>query len=133
MMFRVHDRRSYNLEQIAVMVSAFKTTYGSLSMGTNVNHDDVRETLARIILWHFDLGERDPVRLSNLALRTLVDDLPPDEGATASDALCRQRHRYPFKKKKSGPIGCWRACRLPGRVRAESPRRLLPGFSQRSS
>jgi|KBSMisStaDraftv2_1062788.scaffolds.fasta_scaffold648833_1 hypothetical protein len=79
MMFHVHDRRSYNLEHIAVMVSAFETTYGSLSMETNVNDDDVREMLARIILWHFDLGERDPVRLSNLALRTLVDGLPPDE------------------------------------------------------
>jgi len=64
MMFHVHDRRSYNLEHIAVMVSAFETTYGSLSMETNVNDDDVREMLARIILWHFDLGERDPVRLS---------------------------------------------------------------------
>jgi hypothetical protein len=78
MMFHVEDR-SYDPEDIAVMVSAFETAYGSLSMEANVNIDDVRETLARIILWHFDLGEREPVRLSNLSLRTLVDGLPPDE------------------------------------------------------
>jgi hypothetical protein len=84
MMFRVEDR-TYNPEQIAVMVSAFETAYGSLSMGTNVNIDDVRETLARIVLWHFDLGERDPVRLSKLSVRTLVDGLPPDESVIAGE------------------------------------------------
>jgi hypothetical protein len=89
MMFHADDR-SYDPEQIAVMGSAFERACGSLSTWTNVNDDDVRETLARIILWHFDLGERDPVRLSNLALDTFASAAPPpDDSATGSE-----RHTY---------------------------------------
>jgi hypothetical protein len=76
MMFNAGDR-TYNPEQIAVMGSALERAF-SLSTWMNGNNDNVRETLARIVLWHFDLGERDPVRLSNLALRTLASCSPPD-------------------------------------------------------
>jgi hypothetical protein len=81
-MFQACDR-IYGPEHIAVMGSAFERTCGSLSTWTNDNNDDVRETLARIILWHFDLGEHDPVRLSNLALDTFVSCRPSDDSATA--------------------------------------------------
>jgi hypothetical protein len=85
MMFHVDDR-TYDPEQIAVMGSAFERACGSLSAWTNGNNDDVRETLARIILWHFDLGERDPARLSNLALHTLASGRPPDDCATGGES-----------------------------------------------
>jgi hypothetical protein len=84
MMFHVHDR-AYDPEQIAVMGSALDGACGSLSSWANGNSDDVKETLARIILWHFDLGARDPLRLSNLALHTLASGRPPDDPATGGE------------------------------------------------
>jgi hypothetical protein len=82
MMFHADDR-IYDPEQIAVMGSAFERASGSLSACTNGNNGDVRETLARIILWHFDLGERDPARLSRLALNTFASARPSDDSAAA--------------------------------------------------
>jgi hypothetical protein len=71
MMWYVGDR-SYNPEQVAVMGLAFERASGSLSSLPDGNNNDVREMLARIVLWRFDLGVRDPVRLSELALDDLV-------------------------------------------------------------
>jgi hypothetical protein len=86
MMFHVEDR-TYTPEQISVMGSAFERACASLSTWTNGNVDDVRETLARIIFWHFTLGEHDPARLSNLALSTLADIQSPDESAAGVNVI----------------------------------------------
>jgi hypothetical protein len=73
------------------MGSAFETACFSLSMWTTGNIDDVREMLARIGLWHFNLGECDPARLSDLALDTLANTWPPDEGTTEVRVTAGQR------------------------------------------
>ena len=86
MMFHVEDR-TYNPEDIVVLGSAFDRAFGALSTWTTGNTDNVRERLARIILWRFDLGERDPARLSNFALHTLADGWPRDESATGGERL----------------------------------------------
>ena len=53
------------------MTTAFDRVCQSLSPRINDN-EAVREALAQIILRHVDLGERDPVRLSDVAIRELV-------------------------------------------------------------
>jgi hypothetical protein len=58
----------YDPETVAVMTAAFDTVCGSLSSRMNSN-DDVKQTLALIILRHIDQGERDAVRLADVAYR----------------------------------------------------------------
>ncbi len=60
--------RSYSPETIAVMSAAFDRASQSVSKWMNGN-DDVKRTLALIILRHVDRGERDPERLAEVAFR----------------------------------------------------------------
>ena len=61
----------YDPETVAVMTAAFDTVCGSLSNRMNGN-DDVKRTLALIILRHIGQGERDPVRLADVAYREIA-------------------------------------------------------------
>ena len=67
----VRTHRAYPPETVALMTGAFDRACQSLS--TRINDSEaVRESLALIILRHVDLGERDPVRLSDVAGRELA-------------------------------------------------------------
>lgn len=67
----VGSDRVYPPELVTVMSTAFDNVCRSVS--TKVNGDpDVRRHLALIILRHVDDGERDPHRLSELALNELA-------------------------------------------------------------
>jgi hypothetical protein len=52
-----------------MMTAAFDRVCKSEQMNGN---DDVKKTLALIILRHVDLGERDPERLTETALREWI-------------------------------------------------------------
>jgi len=67
MLHLVQLNRSYSPETVAVMSAAFDSVTQSVSHWMNGN-DDVKRTLALIILRHVDEGERDPERLADLAL-----------------------------------------------------------------
>jgi hypothetical protein len=64
----VHLSRSYDPETVAVMGAAFDRICQSVSKEMNGN-DDVKKTLALIILRHVDRGERDAGRLAEIAFR----------------------------------------------------------------
>lgn len=64
----VQPDRSYSPETVAAMCAAFDRVSQSLSAWMNGN-DDVKKTLALIILRHVDRGEHDPERLAGVALR----------------------------------------------------------------
>lgn len=68
MLHLVQLDRSYSPETISVMTAAFDRVCQSVSKWMNGN-DDVKKTLALIILRHVDGGERDPDRLSEAAFR----------------------------------------------------------------
>ena len=71
MLHLVRTDRTYPPETVALMTTAFDRACQSLS--TRINDSEVvRESLALIILRHVDLGERDSVRLSDVASRELV-------------------------------------------------------------
>jgi len=67
----VRTYRTYSPETVAVMTAAFDRVCQSLSTRINGN-EALRQALAKIILRHVDLGERDPVRLSDGAIRELT-------------------------------------------------------------
>ncbi len=56
--------RAYDPETIAVMTAAFDAVCQSLAGRMN-GSDDLRRTLASVILRHIDQGERDPTRLAD--------------------------------------------------------------------
>ena len=66
MLHLVQLDRTYSPETIAVMTAAFDRVCQSVSNWMNGN-DDVKKTLALIILRHVDRGERDAERLAELA------------------------------------------------------------------
>ena len=68
MLHLVQLDRSYSPETISVMTAAFDRVCQSVSKRMNGN-DDVKKTLALIILRHVDRGERDPERLAEIAFR----------------------------------------------------------------
>lgn len=68
MLHLVNTDRTYDPQTIAIMTAAFDRVCRSLSARMN-SHDDVKRTLALIILRHVDRGERDPDRLADAALR----------------------------------------------------------------
>jgi hypothetical protein len=68
MLHLVQLDRSYTPETIAVMGAAFEKVCQSISKQMNGN-DDLKKTLALIILRHADREERDPERLAETALR----------------------------------------------------------------
>jgi hypothetical protein len=67
-MLHLVSGRSYTPETIAVMAAAFERVCKSVSSQLNGN-EDVKQSLARIILRHVDRGERDVKRLATIALR----------------------------------------------------------------
>ena len=58
----------YDPETVSVMTAAFDVVCQSISERLNRN-DDVKKTLALIIIRHVDRGERDPDRLAETAFR----------------------------------------------------------------
>ena len=71
MLHLVQLDRTYEPETIAVMSAAFDRACESVPARINGN-DDVRRTLALIVLRHVDQGERDPGRLADIAFRELA-------------------------------------------------------------
>ena len=71
MLHLVQLDRSYSPEAVAVMTAAFDKVSQSVSKTMNGN-DDVKKTLALIILRHVDRGERDPGRLAEIAFREWI-------------------------------------------------------------
>jgi hypothetical protein len=71
MLHLVQPNRTYEPEIVAVMTDAFDRVCHSVSKRMNAN-DDVKQTLALIILQHVDKGVRDPERLADIALRELA-------------------------------------------------------------
>jgi hypothetical protein len=71
MLHLVRTDRTYPPETVAVMTAAFDRVCQSLSTRINGN-EALRQTLAKIILRQVDWGERDPVRLSDGAIRELT-------------------------------------------------------------
>jgi hypothetical protein len=67
----VDTDRIYPPETVAVMTAAFDRICQSLSAQVNDN-ETVREKLALIILRHVNSGERDILRLADVALRELA-------------------------------------------------------------
>jgi hypothetical protein len=68
MLHLVEVNRSYSPETVALMKAAFDAVWQSVSNRMN-GSDDVKKTLALIILRHVDHGERDAKRLADAALR----------------------------------------------------------------
>ena len=68
MLHLVQLDRSYSPETISVMTAAFDRVCQSVSKQMNGN-DDVKKTLALIILRHVDRGERNAERLAEIAFR----------------------------------------------------------------
>ena len=68
MLHLVQLDRCYSPETISVMTAAFDrvSQYATEQMN---GYDDVKQTLALIILRHVDRGERDPLRLAQIAFR----------------------------------------------------------------
>jgi hypothetical protein len=67
----LETQRLYSPETAAVMTAAFGQACQSLPRALNGN-GDLRRQLALIILRHVDLGEQDPIRLSEIAYRELA-------------------------------------------------------------
>jgi hypothetical protein len=68
MLHLVQVDRCYDPETVSVMTAAFDVVCQLVSEQMNGN-DDVKKTLALIILRHVDRGERDPGRLAETAFR----------------------------------------------------------------
>ena len=68
MLHLVQLDRSYSPQSIFVMTAAFDRVCQSVTEQMNGN-DDVKKTLALIILRHVDRGERDADRLAETAFR----------------------------------------------------------------
>jgi hypothetical protein len=66
----VNANRRYDPETAALMAAAFDRACHCLSARMD-GRDEVKRTLALIILRHADQGERDPERLADAALREL--------------------------------------------------------------
>ena len=73
MLHLVEPNRTYDPETVAAMTDAFDKVCRSVSKWMNGN-DDVKQTLALIILRHVDKGVRDPQRLADIALCELAAD-----------------------------------------------------------
>jgi hypothetical protein len=60
--------RSYSPEMLSMMTAAFDMVSEKVSSRINDN-DDIKKTLALIILRHVDRGERDAEKLAEIAFR----------------------------------------------------------------
>jgi hypothetical protein len=72
MLHLVPSNRTYDPETVAIMTAAFDRVCLSLSNRMNSN-EEVRRTLALLILRHVDEGERDPQRLAEVVLHEWTD------------------------------------------------------------
>jgi hypothetical protein len=61
--------RTYGPETVALMTAAFDRVYQSVSSRLMNEHEDLKQSLALIILRHVDRGVRDPERLADVAFR----------------------------------------------------------------
>ena len=61
--------RTYSPETVGLMSAAFDRVYQSVSSRLMNEHEDLKQSLALIILRHVDRGERDPEQLADVALR----------------------------------------------------------------
>jgi hypothetical protein len=68
MLHLIELNRTYSPETIAVMTAAFDRVCQSVSHRMN-GDNDLKRTLALIILRHADRGERDAQRLADAALQ----------------------------------------------------------------
>jgi hypothetical protein len=96
MLHLVESTRAYDPQTIAVMTAAFDRVCQSVSKQLNDN-DDVKQTLAMIILRHVDRGERDPQRLADVALR---------EWTGADRATVGQRSALRQESERSSAPAC---------------------------
>ena len=69
----------YSPETVALVTAAFDSVCSSVAHRINGN-EDMRQTLALIILRHIDRGERDPQRLADVALREWMGSARPATG-----------------------------------------------------
>jgi hypothetical protein len=71
MLHLVPNDRIYSPETVALMTAAFDRVCQAVShqMNEKNGNEDMRRTLALIILRYVDRGERDPERLADVALR----------------------------------------------------------------
>jgi hypothetical protein len=71
MLHLVPNDRTYSPETVALMTAAFDRVCQSVShqMNEKNGNEDMRRTLALIILRYVDRGERDPELLADVALR----------------------------------------------------------------
>ena len=85
MLHLVPNDRTYSPETVALMTAAFDRLCQSVSHQVNEKsgNEEMRRTLALIILRYVDRGERDPERLADVAFREwtgstarLPDDRP---------------------------------------------------------
>jgi hypothetical protein len=83
MLHVVQLNRSYEPETVAAMTTAFDNVCRSVSKRINGN-DDMRRTLALVILRHVDEGERDPSRLADIAFREWTGNRPAIRRRSAS-------------------------------------------------
>ena len=79
MLHLVKPNRTYDPETIAVMTAAFGMVCQSVPPRIS-GKDDMRRTVASIILRHVDRGERDPERVSDIASRELAGVDPSATG-----------------------------------------------------
>jgi hypothetical protein len=68
MLHLVETQRVYDPETVAAMTAAVDRVCHSVSQSISGN-DNIKQTLALIILQHADRGERDAERLAEVALR----------------------------------------------------------------
>ena len=61
--------RTYSPETVGLRSAAFDRVYQSVSSRLMNEHEDLKQSLALIILRHVDRGERDPEQLADVALR----------------------------------------------------------------
>jgi hypothetical protein len=63
----VKGGRTYSPETVALMNAAFDRVCQSVSSKLMNEHEDLKQTLALIILRHVDRGVRDPEQLADIA------------------------------------------------------------------
>jgi hypothetical protein len=77
--------RSYSPEMLSIMTAAFDMVSEKVSSRINDN-DDIKKTLALIILRHVDRGERDAEKLAEIAFREWTGTDGPAIGAWSRTA-----------------------------------------------
>jgi hypothetical protein len=79
----VKPDQAYSPETLVIMSAAFDAVCNCVSKRISVN-GSFRQTLALTIIRHVDEGERDPLRLSDIAFRELAGIDGPVTGGRAA-------------------------------------------------